>query len=129
MNCKEFKEEFAGMQILAFVNDAYTNIYKFSSQLITYFMRHFIVERHPFYQHVFFYECGHDNSPETIEKSMLLAEQQILHIKDKANFLYIFAKREDQKGPQCVFKKVIIPPDMSKLEGKRAKVFTIAAKS
>lgn len=121
MNCKEFKSEFVGKAILAFVASQFTHIYKFDSDIITFFMRRFVDEAVPAWHTIFFYSIK--------SKNVKLTREEKLHkFEQKADFLNLKAKRDDQIGNQCVFRRTFITPDTSLLEGKKAKVTTISQK-
>ncbi len=81
-------------------------------------MRKFIDEKIPYWRNIFFYELSNLNEE-------ILEDGKITKFEDKARFLYVIAKRLDQKGEICVLKRVLLPPDLSKLEGTRAKLYTL----
>lgn len=113
MNCKEFKQKFKGRIILAFVVDTHTHLYRFHCEYITEFMRRIINTSNPNWELAFFY---------TVES---FEDNDIERVKSKAQFLFCAAKSKDQRINECVFKEVIIPPNMTKLEGKRMRMITL----
>lgn len=119
MTCKDFKEEFPGREILAFVIEEYTHIYKFNSEYITYFMRKFLDEHLKFWSMVYFYD---------VSKIDINYNEDVTYFKDKARFLYVVAKHLDQTGKVCVLKRVVEVPDLKHLEGRRARVITLFEK-
>ncbi len=118
MTCSEFKMQYAGRVILAFVTDEATHLFKFEARYITFFMKRFIDEKLPMWRHMYFYEVDNLNVEIT-------ENGKICKFEDKAKFLYLWAKRLDQSGGVCVIRSTFLPPDMSLLEGKRAKMFTL----
>lgn len=118
MTCSEFKMEFAGRVILAFVTDNVTHLFKFEARYITFFMKRFIDDKLPFWRHIYFYEVDNLN----VE---LTEDGKISKFEDKAKFLYLLAKRLDQTRGVCVIRRTFLPPDLSRLEGKKAKVYTL----
>ncbi len=116
MNCKEFKEEFKGRMLLAFIveNDR-THILKLKTEYITYFMRHFIDEHYILWRIVFFYEISMQEMPEFLGEINNLE----MLIKEKAQYLYVMAKKEEQPERQCYFKKTTYAPNMKHMVGKK----------
>lgn len=120
LNCTEFRKIYDGRQILAFVtDDRVTHIYKFSAKFVTFFMRNYIDDAVAYWRHIHFYEIA------DIHRD-LVEDGKITKFEEKAVYLYLSAKRLDQAGGKCVFKKTLLPPDMRRLEGSRAKVITLA---
>lgn len=119
MTCNEFKMEFAGRVILAFVTDDITHLFKFDSRYITFFMRKFIDDKIPYWRHIYFYEVENIN----VE---LTEDGRITKFEDKAKCLFLWAKRLDQSGGQCAIKRTFLPPDFKLLEGKKAKVYSLS---
>jgi hypothetical protein len=105
--------------VLAFVVEKYTYLYKFKAQHITFFMRRYLEEKHRLWAVCYFYEVG-------------LEEENVVdmgnYIKEKAEFLFVVARHLEQKMNQCVFRRVVSIPDMSPLEGKRARVIILGEK-
>lgn len=118
MTCSEFKMEYAGKTILAFVTEEITHLFKFEARFISFFMLRFLDKHLPFWRHIYFYEVDNIN----VE---LTEDGKISRFEDKAKFLYLWAKHTDQTTGRCVIKRTFLPPDMSLLEGKRAKVATL----
>jgi len=121
MNCSEFKILFPNKIILAFATDETTQLFKFHTNHITFFMRKFIEDAMPYWRHIYFYEVDNLN----VE---LTKDGRITKFEDKAKFLYLWAKHTDQVGNVCVIKQIFLPPDMRLLEGKKAKVCTLSFK-
>ncbi len=119
MTCGEFKMEFAGKVILAFVTDDKTQLFKFDARYITFFMRKFVDVEVPYWRHIYFYEVENINVELTVDG-------RISRFEDKAKCLFLWAKRLDQSGGACVIKSTFLPPDFKLLEGKKAKVFTLS---
>lgn len=118
MNCNEFKMEFAGKVILAFVTDDTTHLFKFEARYVTFFLRKFIDDRMPYWRHIYFYEVANINVEIT-------EDGKITKFEDKAKFLFLWAKRLEQTGGHCNIKRTFLPPDMSLLEGIKSKVITL----
>lgn len=121
MTCKEFKKEFPDTQLLVFVMDKFTHLFKVNSNFITYFMRSFADEHVPKWNRMFFYEIQY-------ETKLLDDEGKFTRIKDKAKFLHYIARAEEQKATKCFLKWVPNEPDLTILENKHVKVTTIYAK-
>ena len=121
MTCKEFKIEFPDTLLLVFVMDRYTHLYKFNSEIITYFMKNFIDNEYPRWTRMFFYKIED-------ETKSLTEDGKVTKIKDKAKFLHYIAKADEQKAMKCIFKWVPNEPDLRTIEGKKAKVITLNAK-
>lgn len=121
MNCGDFKAVFSGRTILALVIEEHTFIYRFKTEFITYFLRTFLHFQMPLWKAVYFYDIGSADLPESHETD----GKKII---DKARFLKLIARCEDQTGGECVFKKAPMAPDTKKLEGKRSLVITIDGK-
>lgn len=121
MNCKEFKKEFKDFILLAFVASNFTHIFKFDSEYITFFMRKFIDDNVAAWKTIYFYSIK--------SKNIAITEKdRIYKFEEKADFLFVKAKHEDQIGNQCKFRRTITTPDTSNLEGKYAKVISLNPK-
>ncbi len=118
MTCGDFKMEFHGKVILAFVTDDVTQLFKFESRYITFFLRRFIDDKMPYWRHMYFYEV--DNINVEITK-----DGKISKFEDKAKFLFTWAKRLEQTGGSCCIRRTATVPNFSLLEGNKAKVLTL----
>lgn len=121
MTCKDFKDIFQDKIILAFVMDEHTNLYKFNSKHITFFMRKFIDEYRPDWRTIFFYEIDSLNVD-------VLEQGVIKKFNEKARFIYLYAKRKDQMGGLCAIKSTYQLPDFTHLEGKKARAVNLRFK-
>jgi hypothetical protein len=121
MTCKEFKDKFPDTMLLAFVMDRYTHLYKFNSDIITFFIRNFVDKKLPKWNKMFFYKIED-------EKRLLTDDGRLTKIKDKAKFLHYIVRAEEQKVDKCFIKWVPNEPDLRVLEGKKVKVITLKAK-
>lgn len=121
MTCKEFKNEFKNLTLLAFVVSDRTYIYKFNSNHITFFLRTFVEEDIPHWNYIMFYKIKNNNN-------ILDENGKVSKFEEKADFLYVIAKKKDQSGPKCKFRRVLQTPDLSKIEGKKVKIFVIQEK-
>ncbi|MFP4368967.1 MAG: hypothetical protein ACOC2K_03335 [Bacteroidota bacterium] len=117
MNCGEFKRLFKDKTILAVVAERYTRFYKFESRHIYFFLKKFLEAKYPGWRVVYLYKIEENVGDEDEEVSSM--------IRDKADFLYLIAKRNEQKPNLCVIKEVLASPDLSHFEGKKTKVISI----
>ena len=121
MNCGDFKAVFNDRVILALVIEEHTYIYKFKTDFITYFVKTFLDYNLPLWKGAYFYDVGSPDGPES-------AEEDTGKLIEQARFLKLIARKEDQKGNVCVFRKAPVAPDTKRLEGRRSKVITLGGK-
>ncbi|MFP4528235.1 MAG: hypothetical protein ACLFQX_06770 [Candidatus Kapaibacterium sp.] len=105
--------------VLAFAVEKFTFLYKFKARHITFFMRRFLETKHPMWTVCYFYEVG----PEEVDMVDMGN-----YIKEKAEFLFVVARHLEQPVNKCSFRRVASIPDLSPLEGKRARVVTLTEK-
>lgn len=116
MNCKEFKEKYKNKTLLAFVVvEETTHIIKLKTEFITYFMRYFLDEHFLLWRIVFFYEVFINESPDFDEEIEDIGKL----IRDRAEYMYLMAKKEEQPATQCYFKDTTYRPNTKHLEGKK----------
>ncbi|MBM2815798.1 MAG: hypothetical protein HW421_2560 [Ignavibacteria bacterium] len=120
MNCREFAEEFYGKTILAFVtSDTAASVFRFRAESIFTFLKKYVGVQFPDWKIIYLYQLT-DSYSEDDDTSTIF--------KNKAEFMYLVAKKIYQTEKLCVFKYVVIPPDMKNLTGKKLRIISLSPK-